>query len=53
MLMGRHWCWQGPCPLRPGEGAPCAAPLPGLHTLVASRSVTCFMVRGLYPLCRS
>jgi len=31
----------------------CAAPLPGPRTLLASRSVTCFMVRGLYPLCRS
>lgn len=35
----------------PGQGYVALPPVS--PTLEASRSVTCFMVRGLYPLCRS
>lgn len=50
--------WGGPgagraLPPRPKEGHSRAAPLSSFCTFVASRSVGCFMVRGLYPLCRS
>lgn len=52
MLMGQPWCCQSPTPKAQGRN-PRPASLSNFCTFVASRSVTCFMVRGLYPLCRS